>query len=105
MRLNNLFLVLSAVLLSACTSPSSSTYERHAPPLVVARAGDLAVLSWQSQAGNLYTVLFSDSMPAQWQPLVGASRIRGNGREFRIEDQVPYGSSRQYRLMIEPAGR
>jgi hypothetical protein len=106
MRRNNpCLLVGMALLLSGCMVPAGSDHERPAPTLVVARAGDLAVLSWQSQPDSMYTVLFSDAIPAQWQPLAGGSRLRGNGRELRMEDPVPYGKPRQYRLLIEMANR
>jgi len=93
------------LLLWGCTVPTKQPVDRPAPPLIVARAGDVAVLSWQTEAGNLYSVLFADGIPAQWRPLPGLTRIPGNGREFRAEDNVPARNSRQYRLMIEPASR
>ena len=78
--------------------------DRHAP-LIVARTGDTAQLSWQSRLGNLYTVIYLDGqrVGGEWRPLPGAERIRGNGGEIRLEDDMPRGVARHYRLMVVPA--
>lgn len=75
--------------------------------LIVARIGDAALLTWQSSVGNEYTILYSDGQRAAttWRPLPGASRIRGTGREMRIEDRMPVDTTRYYRLMIDSPRR
>ncbi len=75
--------------------------------LIVARIGDAALLTWQTSVGNEYTILYSDGRRSAvtWQPLPGASRVRGTGQEMRIEDQLPPGVTRYYRLMIDSPRR
>lgn len=75
--------------------------ERHAP-LMVARSGGYALLSWDSEMGSSYTVLYTDGprQLAEWRPLPGAGQIRGTGREIRLEDRLPTNQPRHYRLMV-----
>lgn len=75
--------------------------------LIVARIGDAALLTWQSAVGNEYTVLYSDGRRSSvtWRPLPGASRLGGTGREMQVEDKMPQGETRYYRLMIDSPRR
>lgn len=75
---------------------------RHAP-LMVVRSGDYALLSWESQLNTEYTILYADGERrfADWRPLEGAERIRGTGREIRLEDRLPPRQPRHYRLMVQ----
>ncbi len=94
------------LLLVGCATPAGDPVRagdegRHAP-LIVARSGDTATLSWQSEAGELYTVIYADGRRTgvEWRPLEGAERIRGDGGEIRLRDQMPPGMIRYYRLMV-----
>lgn len=106
-RTQGLILFLSGItlLLAGCATPPDDLFANDRPsPLMVGRSGDTAVLSWRSEVGKVYTVLYTDG-PRQgtdWRPLEGARNIRGSGREIRLEDRVPYGHTRNYRLMIGP---
>lgn len=101
------------LLLSACVTVEESgrgeiaAGARSSDSLIVARIGDAAILSWQAAVGNEYTILYADGRRSSvtWQPLPGATRIRGTGREMRIEDQAPPGITRYYRLMIDSPRR
>jgi hypothetical protein len=72
--------------------------------LMVARGADEATVSWQSQRGLRYAVLFSESRGAgaRWQHLPGASGIPGTGATLTIRDAVPAGTPRFYRLEFTP---
>lgn len=105
--IQNALLCLALVFFfAACASPNPEPVhqDRHAP-LIVARSGDSALLSWETRVGELYTVLYADGrrVGVDWKPLEGASRIPGNGNEIRITDRMPLGITRYYRLMIVPA--
>lgn len=104
-----LLLLFLAGILSACTTTEEvvgGSLSAQTDPLIVARIGNSALLSWQSSAENEYTVLYADGsrVGAEWRPLEGASRVRGTGGEIRIEDQMPPNRIRYYRLMITPLG-
>jgi hypothetical protein len=104
-RGGRLALVVIAALLSGCTTVSPADQKDLHPPLMVSRAGDTAFLSWESKTGALYTILYTDG-PRQgtdWQPLAGAVRVPGTGGEIRIQDRVPDGQVRSYRLMVLPS--
>ena len=92
---------------AACTTRTVTTsdgfgLEPQRSPLIVARSGDWALLSWQSVVGEEYTVLYTDGSrhQAEWRPLEGVSGIRGTGQEMRFQDRMPQGVPRHYRLMI-----
>lgn len=99
-----LLLLAGVSLAPGCVSTGpveADNQDLHAP-LIVARAGDQAILSWDSKSSNVYSVLFTDGarFGGQWQPLPQAQRIVGTGGEMRVEDRVPAGYTRNYRLMI-----
>lgn len=90
--------------LSGCVSvPVESEIDR-GTPLIVTRTGNLAHLNWQSRVGELYTVLYADGQHAgaNWRPLRQATDIPGNGQEIVLEDYVPTGQTRYYRLIVRP---
>ena len=98
---------VTLALIGGCTTRTVSTsdgfgLEPQRAPLIVARSGDWALLSWQSELGEEYTILYTDGSrhQADWQPLEGARGIRGTGREMRVQDQMPRNVTRHYRLMI-----
>lgn len=98
------------LLLAACVTVEETGPGRALPggesgsdSLIVARIGDSALLTWQSSVLHEYTILYSDGRRSSvtWRPLPGAARIRGTGGEIRLEDQMPPGETRYYRLMID----
>ncbi len=100
-----------SVLMAGCVSvevpPPRTGGTAQTDPLIVARIGDAALLSWNSSINNEYTVVYADGrrVGADWRPLPGAVGLRGTGREMRIEDQMPADRDRHYRLMISPVRR
>lgn len=76
--------------------------------LMVVRGADEATVSWGSQRGVRYSVLFAESRGAgvRWQRLPGATGIPGTGGTLTYRDAVPAGTPRFYRLEVTPeAGR
>lgn len=102
-----LLLLLAACVTVEETSRAGGLGEQTSDSLIVARIGDAALLTWQTSVANEYTILYSDGRRSAvaWQPLPGATRIRGTGREMRIEDEPPPGVTRYYRLMIDSPRR
>ncbi|MDD4101997.1 MAG: C25 family cysteine peptidase [Kiritimatiellae bacterium] len=62
--------------------------------------GSTIRLSWQSYAGRLYTVEFSDSLqPPAWQPLAGFIDMQGTGQTLAIE--LPHDRlARFFRIIV-----
>lgn len=76
--------------------------------LMVARGANETVLSWNTTPGAQYLVLFADRRDgkAKWQPLPGASLLRGDGQPATFKDKVPGTQARFYRIeVIPPSGR
>ena len=98
-------LIVIGALLFGCTTVAPADQKELHPPLMVSRAGETAFLSWESKVGALYTVLYTDGprRGTEWRPLEGAVRIPGTGREIRIQDRIPGGQARSYRLMVLPS--
>jgi hypothetical protein len=65
------------------------------------RTEDRVQLSWDSKPGEKYTVLYSETRRPDhpWQPLPDAMNLVGTGRTITVEDRVPEGQSRYYRLL------
>jgi hypothetical protein len=76
-----------------------------ATTLMVARGDGKATLQWKSDPGILYTVMYAPrrSSGVRWTSHPRYRRIRGTGQTITIEDQIPRGQPRHYRLHIEPA--
>jgi pectin methylesterase-like acyl-CoA thioesterase len=69
--------------------------------LTVARAGDTVAIQFPTDKGYSYTVLYTASLNSgAWQPLPNGSNIQGTGDIVSLEDHVPNGSQRYYRLQI-----
>lgn len=70
--------------------------------LLVARAGDAVELSWKTEPGKTYMLLYSEDLGAkgQWRPVPGAEAVRGTGEKFSFKDTVPAAEKRYYRLQI-----
>jgi len=71
--------------------------------LTVAQVGGSVTLSWPSEKGKTYKILYSDTMSGQnWQVLPGAGNLAGTGDFMSVTDEVRDGASRFYRLRIDP---
>lgn len=68
--------------------------------LFVTRSGENVTLSWESQAGMAYTVLYNHTRSAgsPWKVLPGFDLVRGTGRTLTYQDRVPMQETRYYRL-------
>lgn len=67
------------------------------------RVGDEFVLSWPSEGGEVYTIMYSESlMPADWQPLEGYANMPGTGLPMEVRDELPTQEVRYYRLHVGP---
>ena len=97
-----LILLLGAATGCVTVVESDVPEARHAP-LMVVRSGNYALLSWESERNIEYTILYADGERrfADWRPLAGAERIRGTGREIRVEDRLYGNQPRHYRLMVQ----
>lgn len=73
--------------------------------LSIAQAGDKVFLSWKSEPGKLYTIMYTDqqSEKAVWQPLPGYERMPGTGRQEQVEFPFDPTRPRRYLMRIEDA--
>lgn len=104
------FYVLGIALTWAAFAVGCATVRMEKQPvlettLMVTRAGDETTLSWASDAGLTYVILFAEARDskARWQVLPGAERVRGTGATVVWHDRVPSGTTRYYRLQGLPA--
>jgi hypothetical protein len=70
--------------------------------LTVTRSGEAVELSWKSEAGKIYDVLYAEKLggKAEWKVLPGAGNIRGTGETLTYTDSIVDGVNRYYRLNI-----
>lgn len=68
--------------------------------LTVVRSEDRVLLTWEARAGQKYTVLYSATRRPNdpWQPLPQALNLSGAGQPITVEDRIPAGRTRYYRL-------
>lgn len=73
--------------------------------LIVASAGDSVTLSWKSQTGRLYTIMYTDKPQgeARWLPLPGYERMPGTGRTETLKFKVDPAAPRRFNLHVEDA--
>ena len=74
--------------------------------LFIASAGEETTLSWKSEQGKVYTILYTDKSEgkAVWQPLPGYEKMPGTGRTETIKLKTDPAVPRRYNLHIEPQG-
>jgi len=70
--------------------------------LVVTRSGESVQLSWKSDIGKIYDVLYTEKLggKTEWKVLPGAGNIRGTGDATTFTDSIASGVNRYYRLNI-----
>lgn len=75
---------------------------RSATTLTVTRSGEFVELSWKSETGKIYDVLYADKLGGntEWKVLPGAGNIRGTGETIAFTDTISTGMNRYYRLNI-----
>lgn len=80
--------------------------ERVAPSrqttLTVARAGEAVAIQFPTEKNLSYTVLYASNLNSGvWTPLPNGTNIQGTGGIVSLEDHVPNGSQRYYRLQVQ----
>lgn len=97
-----LFGFLLAVFTSGCATQrvTMEDLKVNETRLFVTRSGENVTLSWESQAGMSYTILYNHTRSATspWKVLPGFDSIRGTGRTLTYQDRVPAQETRFYRL-------
>jgi hypothetical protein len=70
--------------------------------LTVTRSGESVQLSWKSDTGKTYDILYSENLvgKTEWKVLPGAGKIRGTGDAITFTDSIANDVSRYYRLNI-----
>jgi hypothetical protein len=70
--------------------------------LTVTRSGESVELSWKSEPGKIYDVLYAEKLGGrtEWKVLPGATNIRGTGDTISHSDSIVNGMNRYYRLNI-----
>ena len=70
--------------------------------LTVTRSGESVQLSWKSEPGKIYDVLYAEKLggKTEWKVLSGAGNIRGTGETISFSDSIVNGVNRYYRLNI-----
>ena len=70
--------------------------------LTVTRSGESVQLTWISEVGKMYDVLYTEKLGGrgEWKVLPGAGNIRGTGESVTVMDSVVTGANRYYRLNI-----
>ena len=98
-------LLLAGLLQAGCVSGTSSVRqpEKGSTTLMVSRSEEKATLKWKSDPGYLYTVMVAPRRKTgvQWRAHPEFIRVPGTGRMIVLQDRVPHGQSRHYRLHIE----
>ena len=94
------FVAAAVVLVEGCVSEEVGGRPVEEITFTVVRSADRVKMNWPSKPGERYTVLFSkDRRPnTPWKPLPSAMNLLGTGETLTVEDRVPEGQSRYYRL-------
>jgi len=73
--------------------------------LIVCVVQDEVTLTWNSERGRLYTILYTDkpSGDAIWSPLPGYVRMPGTGRTETLKFRVDPIRPRRFNLRVEDA--
>lgn len=75
----------------------------HQTTLTVARSGDAVSIQFPTEKGTLYTVLYTTNLTSgQWIPMPNGQNLVGTGGLISLEDRVPNGTQRYYRLQVRP---
>jgi len=70
--------------------------------LIVTRSGETSNLTWNSEIGKYYTMVYAGQMNARgsWQVVPGQLNMRGTGGNMSAVDHVPLGVNRVYQLQV-----
>lgn len=91
------------VAMAASDDDRPSWLPRKDRALFVCVAGDEATLSWKSEKGFFYTLLYADKPTGQavFQPLPGYVRMPGSGRTETLKFKVDPARPRRFNLRVE----
>lgn len=99
--------LLTSLMVAGCATQRVTMEDRQLSEtrLFVTRSGEDVTLSWDSDPGMAYTVLYNHTRSAKspWKVLPGFDLIRGTGRTLTYTDRVPAQETRYYRLQTSPA--
>jgi hypothetical protein len=70
--------------------------------LTVTRSAESVQLSWKSDVGKTYDILYAEKLAGktEWKVLPGAGNMRGTGDTLTFTDSIGIGANRYYRLNI-----
>ncbi|MCF7848955.1 MAG: hypothetical protein K9M45_08910 [Kiritimatiellales bacterium] len=97
--------VVLAALLTGCVSKPVDK-EEHRPPLMTSQnsEGDVTI-SFESEPGYIYTILYSDFHRKTWTNLTNGQNLRGTGKTITIKDKVnPAHPRRHYWIKVQGQG-
>lgn len=97
-RIPGRYALLGALLGAGCVSEPAREIPSDELTYTVVRTEGRALLSWESQPDERYTVLYSETRRPPWQPLPDAINLVGTGRTITVEDRVAGGRNRYYRV-------
>ena len=101
-------LALAAAVAGCRTVPSSQPEEnivvpRSSEAVVITVVGNETTLTWPTQPGYAYSVVYRDSLNAPWQTLAGQGDIAGTGGTMTLRIPTPPGSpNRRYNVRGVP---
>ena len=75
--------------------------------LFVCVVEDQVTLSWKSEKGYLYTLMYTDkpSGESRWAPLPGYVQMPGTGRQETVKFRIDPARPRRFNLRVEEAGK
>ena len=96
-------LALLLVIGSGCATRYGAAKGDTGLRLHVEPVADGCLLSWVSEAGKTYTVLYSSSLTEpDWKPLPGFINMAGTGENLRVPDMAPKDEMRFYKVVVNP---
>ena len=100
--------LMALVSLTSCTTVSGEKGDdlKRNTTLIVTRAGNESTLSWLAEKDTIYSVMYADQrdVNARWQVLPGYEQVqKPAGETIVINDKVPTGATRYYRLQVTPS--
>ncbi|HRZ11130.1 MAG TPA: hypothetical protein P5567_01600 [Kiritimatiellia bacterium] len=101
-RVSSWAALLGALLGAGCVSEPPRETPADELTYTAVRTEERVLLSWESQPGEKYTILYSENRRPPWQPLPNAINLVGTGRTITVEDRVTGGRNRYYRVQRGP---
>ncbi len=86
------------LVVGGCTTVETPVLPRRDTVLTVTRVENEYTLSWKSEAGQDYAVLFSAGSGRPWSLLPGFEQVTGTGETIVVRDRALPGEARYYRL-------